>query len=37
MIMEYQKVANFLDNAVALSASNEPPEFRTRNLVKNKL
>ena len=31
--MEYQKIANFLDNKVALSASNKPFKFRTRNRV----
>ena len=29
--MEYQKVANLLDNEVALNASNKPSKFRTRN------
>ena len=29
--MEYQKIANLLDNEVALSASNKPSKFRTRN------
>ena len=32
--MEYQKLANLLDNEVALSASNQPSKFRTRNWVK---
>ena len=31
--MEYQKRANFLDNEVAPSASNQPSKFRTRNWV----
>ena len=31
--MEYQKIANLLDNKVALSASNQPSKFRTRNWV----
>ena len=31
--MEYQKIANLLDNEVALSASNQPSKFRTRNWV----
>ena len=31
--MEYQKIANLLDNEVALSASNQPCKFRTRNWV----
>ena len=31
--MEYQKIANLLDNKVALSASNKPSKFRTRNWV----
>ena len=31
--MEYQKIANLLDNEVALSASNKPSKFRTRNWV----
>ena len=31
--MEYQKVANLLDNEVALNASNKPSIFRTRNQV----
>ena len=31
--MEYQKIANFLDNKVVLSASNKPFKFRTRNRV----
>ena len=29
--MEYQKIANFLDNEVALSASDQPSKFRIRN------
>ena len=29
--MEYQKVANLLDNEVALNASNKRSKFRTRN------
>ena len=29
--MEYQKIANLLDNEVAPNASNQPSEFRTRN------
>ena len=31
--MEYQKIANLLDNEVVLSASNKPSKFRTRNWV----
>ena len=31
--MEYQKIANFFDNEVALIASNQPSKFRTRNWV----
>ena len=31
--MEYQKIANLLGNEVALSASNKPSKFRTRNWV----
>ena len=31
--MEYQKIANSLDKEVALSASNQPSKFRTRNWV----
>ena len=31
--MEYQKIVNLLDNEVALSASNKPSKFRTRNWV----
>ena len=31
--MEYQKMANLLDKEVALSASNKPSKFRTRNWV----
>ena len=31
--MEYQKTANLLDKEVALSASNKPSKFRTRNWV----
>ena len=31
--MEYQKIPNSLDNEVALSASNQPSKFRTRNWV----
>ena len=33
IIMEYRKIANLLDNEVALIASNQPPKFRTRNGV----
>ena len=29
--MEYQKLANLLDNEVALNPSNQPFKFRTRN------
>ena len=29
--MEYQKIVNLLDNEVALSVSNKPSKFRTRN------
>ena len=31
--MEYQKIADLLDNEVALNASNKPSKFRTRNWV----
>ena len=31
--MEYQKIANSLDKEVALSASNQPCKFRTRNWI----
>ena len=31
--MEYQKIANLLENAVALNASNQPSKFRTRDWV----
>ena len=31
--MEYQKIANLLDNGVALNASNQPSKIRTRNWV----
>ena len=31
--MEYQKIANLLDNEDALNASNKPSKFRTRNWV----
>ena len=31
--MEYQKIANLLDNEVALGASNKQSKFRTRNWV----
>ena len=31
--MEYQKIANFLDNGVALNESNQPSKFRTENCV----
>ena len=31
--MEYQKIANLLDKEVALSASNKPSKFTTRNSV----
>ena len=31
--MEYQKIANLLDNEVAFSASIKPFKFRTRNWV----
>ena len=31
--MEYQKIANFIDKEVALSGSNKPSKFRTRNWV----
>ena len=33
LVMEYQKIENLLDNEVALSASNKPSKFRTRNWV----
>ena len=31
--MEYQKIANLLDNEAALSASNKPSTFRTRGWI----
>ena len=31
--MEYQKIANLLDNGVALNGSNQPSKFRTINWV----
>ena len=31
--MEYQNIANLLDNELALSESNQPSTFRTRNWV----
>ena len=31
--MEYQKIANFLDNGVVLNTSNQPSKFRTKNWV----
>ena len=31
--MEYQKIANLLDNRVALNASNQPTKFRAKNWV----
>ena len=31
--MEYQKMANLLGNEAALSASNKPSKFRTKNWV----
>ena len=31
--MEYQKIANLLDNEVALNASNQPSKFRTKHWV----
>ena len=31
--MEYQKIANLLDNEIAPNASNQPSKFRTRNWV----
>ena len=31
MIIKYQKIANFLDNGVALNASNQPSKFRAKN------
>ena len=31
--MEYQKIANLLDNGVALNTSNQPSEFRTKHWV----
>ena len=31
--MKYQKIANLLDNEVALSTSNKPSKFRARNWV----
>ena len=32
--MDYQKIANLLDNEVSLNASNQPSKFRTRNGLK---
>ena len=31
--MKYQKIANLLDNGVALNASSQPSKFRTKNWV----
>ena len=31
--MEYQKIANLLDNGVAVNASNQSSKFRTKNWV----
>ena len=31
--MEYQKIANLLDNELALSASDQPSKFRTRHQI----
>ena len=31
--MEYQKIANLLDNEIALNTSNQPSKFRTRNWI----
>ena len=31
--MEYQKIANLLNNRVAVNASNQPSKFRTKNWV----
>ena len=31
--MEYQKIADLLDNGVALNASNQPSKFRTKNWI----
>ena len=31
--MEYQKIANLLDNEVAPNASSQPSKFRTRNWI----
>ena len=31
--MEYQKIANLLDSRVALNASNQPSNFKTKNWV----
>ena len=31
--MEYQKIANLLDNEVELNGSNQPSKFRTRNWI----
>ena len=33
MIIKYQKIANLLDNGVALNASNQPSKFRAKNWV----
>ena len=31
--MEYQEIANLLDNELALSASDQPSKFRTRHQI----
>ena len=33
IIIEYQKIANLLDNEVVLSESNKPSKFRVRSWV----
>ena len=33
MIIKYQKIANLLDNGVALNTSNQPSKFRAKNWV----
>ena len=33
MIIEYRKIANLLDNEIALNPSNQPSKFRAKNRV----
>ena len=33
MIIKYQKIADLLDDGVALNASNQPSKFRAKNWV----